>query len=384
MAKIGRPGLPEKDRRRVWDLWKQGMSFSSISRVVGVPPGSVYSILRPRGGIYFPQPHAPTGALCLAEREEISRGLASGASTRAIARGLGRPASTISREINRNDGRKKYRGVDADDRAQRRRARPQKLKLENNPVLRNYVRARLEDKWSPEQIAGRLAEHYPGNARMHISHEAIYRTVYLNPVRKVLPHGIHHQLRRGHPIRHGKHYTVRGQWRSQIKNAQPISKRPEIADERTEFGHWEGDLILGTYTTQVATLTDRATRCVDLVRTESRRADVVGDKLTQRLNDSSRLSMTTLTWDRGMELAEHQSITERTGVPIYFADPRSPWQRGTNENTNGLLRQYLPKQTDLGAYTQPELDAIATELNNRPRKTLGFRTPLEARAALLH
>lgn len=381
MAKIGRPGLPEAERRRVWDLWKQGHSFSEISRAVGVPPGSVFSILKPRGGIYFPEPERRPGALDLAEREEISRGVAAGESLRHIAAGLGRPASTVSREINRNNGRDKYRAIDADDRAFRRAKRPQRLKLQKNPVLGNYVATRLEKCWSPEQIAGRLRRNYPANPRMHISHESIYRCVYLNAVRKTLPHRIHQRLRRGRPLRHGKHYSTRGQWRSQIKNARPISDRPAAAEHRRQPGHWEGDLIIGSNTSQVATLVDRADKTVHLVGLESRTAECLRTELALHLDSIPQLSMQTLTWDRGMEMAEHQEISKATGVGIYFADPHSPWQRGTNENTNGLIRQYLPKKTDLGRYSQDDLDAIAHQLNTRPRKSLNYQTPLEARDA---
>lgn len=383
MAKIGRPGLPVAERRRVWELWKQGNSFSQISREVGVPPGSVYSILLPRGGIYFPEPKPKDSSLTLAEREEVSRGLAAGLSARRIASDLGRAPSTITREINRNRGREKYRATDAHDRAERRRARPQKLKLEKNPVLGNYVTARLKRCWSPEEIAGRLHRDYPNNPRMHISHEGIYRSVFLNATRQVLPHGVHHQLRRGRPLRHGKHYTTRGQWRSQIKNATPIAERPAEAEDRKTAGHWEGDLILGVHTSQVATLVDRCTRVVDLVATPTRQAAGVRDQLIARLQAPGRPVVFTLTWDRGMELAEHAAITAATGVQIYFADPRSPWQRGTNENTNGLLRQYLPKKSDLSTHTQADLDVIAKELNQRPRKCLNYRTPLEVQQGVL-
>ncbi|SMY05204.1 Transposase and inactivated derivatives, IS30 family [Brevibacterium sp. 239c] len=380
MAKIGRPGLPEYERRRVWDLWKDGHSFSHISRRVGAPPGSVFSILKPRGGIYYPTPHPRPTSLTLTDREEISRGIAAGRSIRNIAEGLGRSPSTISREIRRNKGQKTYRAVDANDRAQRRRHRPQRLKLQKNPVLCNYVSARLSHCWSPEQITGRLHRDYPGNRRMHISPEAIYRSVYLNSGRKILPHNIHHNLRRHRPIRHGKHYTTRGQWRSTIKNAKPIADRPRAANDRTEAGHWEGDLILGPNTTQVATLVDRVTRVLDLVAAPSRAASCVKDQLINRFNGhhQDRAPMRTLTWDRGMELAEHEAVSQSTAVEVFFADPRSPWQRGTNENSNGLTRQYLPKKTDLGTYEQSDLDKIAHELNTRPRKCLGFRTPLEA------
>lgn len=380
MAKIGRPGLPDDERRRVWDLWKEGHSFSHIARCVGVPPGSVFSILKPRGGIYYPVPRPGRASLMLTEREEISRRIAAGDSIRTIAVRLQRPPSTISREIRRNKGHKAYRAVDANDRAQRRRARPQRLKLEKNPPLCGYVSARLDHCWSPEQISGRLRQDYPVNRRMHISPEAIYRSVYLNSGRKILPHNIHHNLRRHRPIRHGKHYTTRGQWRSTIKNARPITDRPQEADDRCQSGHWEGDLILGANTTQVATLVDRATRVIDLIAAESREAACPKDRLITRVHDQqhTQVPFKTLTWDRGMELADHETITQNTGVDVFFADPRSPWQRGTNENSNGLRRQYLPKKTDLAAYEQQDLDAIAYELNTRPRKCLGYRTPLEA------
>lgn len=377
MAKIGRPGLPETERRRVWELWKQGHSFSEISKTVGVAPGSVFSILRPRGGIWFPEPTPPPGALSLAEREEISRGLAADKSIRTIAAELGRAASTISREIAKNNGPKRYRAIDANDRATRNRARPQRLKLQKNPVLTNYVSARLQRFWSPEQIAGRLRLDYPNNQRMHISHEAIYRTVYMHKVRKILPHNIHHCLRRNRPIRHGKHYSTRGQWRSQIKNARSIHDRPAEAEDRTVLGHWEGDLVIGSSSSQIATLVDRASRKVALVQLADRSAQHLTTALSQRRTQQPETNVKTLTWDRGMELADHQTITQATGVEVFFADPLSPWQRGTNENTNGLIRQYLPKKTNLSRYSQNELDQIAHDLNTRPRKCLGYRTPIE-------
>lgn len=380
MAKIGRPGLPETQRRRVWELWKQGHSFTEISETVDRPPGSVFSILRPRGGIWFPEPTPPPTALRLAEREEISRGLAAEKSLRTMAAELGRAPSTISREITKNKGTKQYRAIDAHDRATRNRARPQRLILQKNPVLTNYVSSRLQRYWSPEQIAGRLRLDYPMNTRMHISHEAIYRTVYLHKVRKILPHNIHRCLRRNRPIRHGKHYSTRGQWRSQIKNARSIHDRPAEAEDRTILGHWEGDLIIGGTNSQIATLVDRASRKVDLVQLADRSAQHLTTALSQRRTQQPTIEAKTLTWDRGMELADHQTITQATGVEIFFADPLSPWQCGTNENTNGLIRQYLPKKTNLSRYSQTDLDHIAHELNTRPRKGLGYRTPLEAEA----
>ena len=338
----------------------------------------MFSILKPRGGIYFPEPQPREGVLSLDEREEISRGIAAGDSVRRIASKLGRAASTVSREINKNKKVKGYRAVDAHDRALRRARRPQRLKLQKNPVVRNYVAARLKQDWSPEQIAGRLLLDYPDSPRMHISHEAIYRAIYLNSGHNALPHNIHHHLRRHRPLRHSRYYTTRGQWRSQIKNARPISDRPGAADQRAEPGHFEGDLLIGSKSSQIATLVNRCTRETHIVQLADRSAQSVKTQLSRYLTQRPWLRMRTLTWDRGMELAEHQATSGATGVEIFFADPRSPWQRGTNENTNGLLRQYLPKKTSLATYDQTELDDIPHRLNTRPRKTLGYRTPLEA------
>lgn len=251
-------------------------------------------------------------------------------------------------------------------------------------MLANYVAARLKRCWSPEQITGRLQRDYPHNPRMQISPEAIYRTVYLNTARNVLPAQISQRLRRGHTIRHSRHHTTRGVRRSRIIDARPIAERPADADDRRVPGHWEGDLIMGTNVSQVATLVDRCTRMTDLVATSTRKAPGVRAELNARLSGPDAPVMKTLTWDRGMELAEHAAITRATGVDIYFADPRSPWQRGTNENTNGLLRQYLPKKTDLSQVSQADLDQIADELNHRPRRCLGFRTPIEAARGELH
>lgn len=283
MAKIGRPGLAEIDRRRVRDLWKQGQPSTKISESLGVAPGSVFSIFRTRGGIWFPKPTSAAIALGLAEREAISRGLAAGRSIRAIASELGRAPSTINREISKNKGRAHYRGIDAHERAYRKRARSQRLKLQKNPVLTNYITARLQRLWSPEQIAGRLRLDYPNNSRMQISHEAIYRTVFLHKVRKILPHNIHHCLRRNRSIRHGRSYFTRGQWRSKVQNARSIHDRPQEANNRTVSGHREGDLIIGDTHSQIATLVDRATRKVDLVQLKDRSATHLTAALTHFL-----------------------------------------------------------------------------------------------------
>lgn len=382
MAKIGRPGLPQDQRQKVWDLWKTGSSISDISRDVGSPPGSIFSILLPRGGIYLPaQKHHP-GTLTLAEREEISRGLSVGLSYRAIARLTGRSASTISREVTRNRGRTAYRAIDADDRSWRQARRPQRCKLAKNPVLRGYVAARLREDWSPEQIAGRLKITYACTSRMQISHESIYKSLFIQS-RGVLPKELQKHLRSRRPIRKARSNTTSGQWRSQIKDAVSISKRPKEAEARVQVGHWEGDLVIGAQQSQIATVIERATRFTRVVHVESRHAASVTAGLIRELGQLPDQAKRSLTWDRGMELAGHKEVTAGTGMTVYFADPHSPWQRGTNENTNRLLRQYFPKKTSMKGFSQTDLDQVADKLNNRPRKVLGFRTPAEQYEALL-
>lgn len=370
-------------RERVWELWRGGLGYSQIAAQVGKPPGSVFTILRENGGLGYRGSRRGKNALTLAEREEISRGLAQGLSMRAIAGIIGRCPSTVAREVARNHGRAKYRALQADKRAVLARKRPQKLRLEKNPVLRNYVLERLRIGWSPEQISARLRRDYSQNQRMQISHEGIYRAVYLHRSRPALPRGVHQYLRRSHPIRYGKTYSVRGQWRSIIKEAASIHERPSHIDQRRDLGHWEGDMVIGSNCSQIATLVERRTRQTIIIALNNRTTTEVVDKIIQQLQLRQDIQMKTLTWDRGMELADHKRLTRETGVRVYFADPHSPWQRGTNENTNGLIRQFLPKKTDLALYTQSDLDHIAHLLNTRPRKTLNYLTPNEAHAELL-
>ena len=382
MATIGRPGLPKDQRQKVWDLWKTGSSLSEISREVGSPPGSIFSILLPRGGIYLPaQKHRP-GSLTLAEREEISRGISAGMSCRAIARMLNRSASTISREINRNKGRQAYRAIDADDRSWRRARRPQRCTLAKNPVLRGYVAARLREDWSPEQIAGRLKITYSPTSRMQISHESIYKSLFIQS-RGVLPKALQKRLRSHRPIRKARSNTTSGQWRSQIKDAVPISQRPAEGDDRAQIGHWEGDLVIGSGQSQIATVVERATRLTRVVHVHSRHAASVTAGLVRELRHLPDRAKRSCTWDRGMELAGHKEVAAGTGMKVYFADPHSPWQRGTNENTNRLLRQYFPKKSSMKGFSQADLDEVADKLNNRPRKVLGFRTPAEQYEVML-
>ncbi len=382
MAKTGRPGLPSDRRQQVWDMWKTGASISEIGRTVGSPPGSIFSILLPYGGIYQPPQRRRSGTLTLHEREEISRGLAAGESLRSIGRRLGRSASTISREIAKNRGAARYRAVDADDRAWRRAKRPKKCKLAKNPVLRRYVAARLREDWSPEQIAGTLKKRYPAGSRMLVSHETIYQSLYVQS-RGVLAKELQKHLRSGRPIRRSIHNTVTGQWRSQIKDAVSISERPAEAEDRAIPGHWEGDLLLGRGVSQIATVVERATRFTVLVHVDGRDMASVTAGLSREMNLLPEQLRRSLTWDRGMELADHKTVTSSTGLDVYFADPRSPWQRGTNENTNRLLRQYFPKGVSMKDLTQDDLNKVAARLNSRPRKTLSFDTPADRLEALL-
>ena len=382
MAKIGRPGLPSDKRQQVWELRKQGKSISEIARTIGAPAGSIFSIFLPFGGYYqAPQRRRPT-ALTLMEREEISRGLAAQESYRAMGRRLGRAASTIMREIARNRGARRYRALDADDRTWRRARRPKSCHLAAHPALRDYVAARLQEDWSPEQIAGVLKKQHPEDEAMRISHETIYKSLFVES-RGVLARALRTHLRSGRPMRTSVHNVVTGQWRSQAKDARSIAERPSDVAGRVVPGHWEGDLLLGRHGTQLATVVERMTRFTVLVQLSGRDMATVTAGLSREMTKLPTALRRSLTWDRGMELADHKTVTANTGLDVYFADPRGPWQRGTNENTNRLLRQYFPKGTSMGALTQEDLDVVAAKLNSRPRKTLAFDTPAERLDRLL-
>jgi IS30 family transposase len=382
MAKIGRPGLPSDRRQEVWERWRAGDSISEIAKAVGSPPGSIFSILLPFGGIYQAPQTRRHGSLTLAEREEISRGLAIGESFRLIGRRLGRPASTITREVARNKGARSYRAVDADDRAWRRARRPKTCLLTQRPKLRDVVAAKLELNWSPEQISGWLAKLHPPGSEMRVSHETIYKSLFIQS-RGVLAKELQKHLRSQRPIRRSTHNTVTGQWRSQITDAVSIHERPAEADDRAIPGHWEGDLLLGRHWTQVATVVERTTRYAVVVQLDDRAMTTLTDGLRRTMTRLPEHLRKSLTWDRGMELADHKNVTIHTGLKVYFADPKSPWQRGTNENTNRLLRQYLPKGVSMSGLTQDDLDDIAAQLNSRPRKALGYDTPADRLTALL-
>ena len=379
---MGRPGMSDAMKEDLWRRWRCGDSISVIGRALGKPPGSVFTVLKHHGGIAPAKRVRRADHLTTDERESISRGLEAQMSLRSIAVAIGRPASTVSREVARNGGREKYRAFAAEQRAQEQLRRPKPSALQGNPLLRQVVIDLLENEWSPEQIVGHLRLTQGGNQLMQISHESIYRAIYTTRW-KVIPRELCSKLRTGRPIRKNKRHTVKGQWRSQIIGARSIDDRPVSANDRTELGHLEGDLIIGSKNSQVATLVDRKSRFLTMVALPSRHTATVIPALQHAFTRMDRRLLATLTWDRGMELAGHRHLTEGAGVDVYFAAPRSPWQRGTNENTNKLIRQYLPKGTDLSLYSQADLDDLAARLNNRPRKCLGYRTPAQCVALTL-
>jgi IS30 family transposase len=327
-----------------------------------------------RGGIAPELRQRAAGALTREERESISRGLAARDTVRAIAQTLGRAPSTVSREIIRNGGLDAYRAVEADAAAWSRARRPKPCKLARVPRLRAVVATKLAAKWSPVQIAGWLVSAYPDDPTMHVSHETIYRSLFVQ-ARGVLKRELTAHLRTRRRMRRSKRATTKGQTRGQIVDAVSIAERPASIEDRAIPGHWEGDLLSGAHNSHIATLVERTSRYVQLVRVAGKDTTTVVSALIRAVRRLPDGLMETLTWDRGLEMAQHARFSVATDVAVYFCDPQSPWQRGTNENTNGLLRQYFPDGTDLNRITQRQLDAVARELNTRPRKTLQFRTP---------
>ncbi len=362
-------------KKELWERWRAGESISDIARALQKPPGSIHGMLEATGGFSPPERRRRSCALTPAEREEISRGLASGESLRAIARRLGRSASTVCREVNRNGGRRRYRAQKAEERASKRARRPKRCLLAIDERLRDVVARKLKEDWSPEQISGWLKRRYPDDEAMRISHETIYRTLFVQ-ARGALKRELLAHLRSRRMMRKGRHASTRGQPRGQIKEAVSIRERPPEVEDRAVPGHWEGDLLAGSRNTHVATLVERSSRFVMLVRVGGKDTESVVRALGEQIRRLPKTMIDTLTWDRGPEkMAAHKKFTVATDVSVYFCDPRSPWQRGTSENTNRLLRQYLPRRTDLSVYDQDDLDLIALKLNTRPRKTLGYSTP---------
>jgi len=312
----------------------------------------------------------------LEEREEISRGLAGDESLRIIASRIGRSPSTVSREIERNGGRSRYRATKADNRAWQRACRPKPCALARKGRLRLTVARKLAREWSPEQIAGWLKRTYPDDATMHVSHETIYKSLFVQS-RGVLRKELMKHLRTKRAFRHAKGYSTRGQVRGRIIDGISISERPPEVDDRAVPGHWEGDLISGSGNTHIATLVERQTRFTMLVKVNGKDTGAVVGAISRQVRRLPGELRGSLTWDRGMEMAGHKALTTATDLEVYFCDPQCPWQRGTNENTNKLLRQYLPKKTDLSVHSQADLNRIAKKLNQRPRKTLNYMTPAE-------
>jgi IS30 family transposase len=369
--------LAEAEKAQIKELWTAGMPVRLIGREAGVPYSTVRGYVKV---LARPAPRARTRSLLrlsLAEREDISRGLAAGESLRVIAARLGRAPSTISREVRANGGRRRYRAVTADEAAWRRALRPKEQKLERSELLRWLVEAGLERKWSPEQISGWLRRSFPDRPELCVSHETIYQSLYVQARGALRKELIAHLRRRQTYRRPRGHSTYNGQ--GQLRGVLHISERPPEADDRAVPGHWEGDLIFGKGMTAVATLVERTSRYLMLIALpEGHRAELVADALAQKISQLPDELRRSLTWDQGKEMAAHVRFSIETGLPVYFWDPGSPWQRGSNENTNGLLRQYFPKRTSLAPFTQDDLDTIAAELNGRPRQTLHWLKPSEA------
>jgi len=367
------PGLPEKI---LWSQWKSGHRIREIARSFGVDDSCVRKVLLLHGGC-APQAHHRCGrVLRLAERESISGGIAAGESIRGIARGLNRSASTVSREIARHGGRGAYRAIQADRRAWSRARRPKLCRLALNRRLCQAVRSKLLLQWSPKQISGWLKLQYCDDQSMHVSHETIYRSLFIQ-ARGVLKKQLIGHLRSGRRLRHSRKAGINAEPRGQIPDALSIRERPAEVEDRAVPGHWEGDLISGSHNSHIVTLVERRSRFVALAKVPNRETVTVVKALTRQIRRLPVSLRRSLTWDRGSELSRHKDFTVDTKVKVYFCDPHSPWQRGTNENTNGLLRQYFPKGTDLSQHSQAHLDRIALRLNQRPRETLGFVTPAD-------
>lgn len=366
----------EEQKSQMWDRWQKGESLHAIARLFDRNHGSIAGILSRAGGIR-PRPRIRSRlSLTLSEREDVSRGLSAGLSMRAIATQLGRSPSTVSREIARNGGYDDYRASLAEQAAWDRAQRPKRCKLACSKPLSRVVAKKLQSQWSPQQIAGWLKRAYPGNEDQQVSHETIYRTLFIQS-RGALKKELQQCLRSKRVMRRGKTSSLKGQGLGKIPYAVPISERPASVKDRAVPGHWEGDLIAGSNNTFIATLVERHSRYVMLAKLDNKNTQTVISALIKQSKKLPNELYKSLTWDRGSELTDHQHFTLATDIKVYFCDPQSPWQRGSNENTNRLLRQYFPKGTDLSIHSQAKLNAVARQLNERPRKTLEYETPAE-------
>ena len=368
--------LSPEELEVLWSRWQRGDTVVEISTALGCHKGTVSWHVQRRGGLAPAPRHRAARSLSVAEREEISRGLAAGEGVRSLARRLGRAPSTISREIGRNGGALAYRAAAADDAAWARARRPKRCRLASERRLRQLVERQLRADWSPEQIAVWLRRTFPGEPAMQVSHETIYRALYVQ-ARGALKRSLLAHLRHGQRHRRPRAAARATRGPGQLIDTISIAERPPSADSRAVPGHWEGDLLVGKRGTQLATLVERQSRFVLLVRVPAADSTTVVDALARRVQRLPAALRQSLTWDQGKEMAQHRRFTVATDVQVYVCDPHSPWQRGSNENTNGLLRQYYPKGADLSAVTQRQLDAVALKLNTRPRQTLDWRTPAE-------
>jgi IS30 family transposase len=366
----------DSQKALMWERWKKGDSLQTIAQMFGRNHSSIQQILAETGGIR-PAPRCRSRlALSLAEREEISRCVVAGQSIRSIAAHLGRAPSTVSREIRRNGGHGAYRANVADQRAWACARRPKPCKLVENRMLANMVAAKLQLQWSPEQISGWLKHLFNDAEEYRVSHETIYRTLYIQ-ARGGLKKELLEHLRRTRVMRRSRHHTQKTDNHGRITDAVSISERPATAEDRAVPGHWEGDLLFGSHNSQIATLVERQTRYVMLVKVAGKDTETVINALIDNARRLPHELYKSLTWDRGKEMAGHKRFTMATDIQVYFCDPQNPWQRGSNENTNGLLRQYFPKGLDLSTYSQEQLDEVARTLNERPRKTLHYETPAQ-------
>jgi IS30 family transposase len=368
--------LSTAQRADMWSRWKAGQSLHAIGRALGKDHVVIRVLLARHGGIAPPARRRSGRSLSLAEREDISRGVVSGSSLRGIAQRLHRAASTISREVTRHGGRAQYRASEADQHAWELALRPKPCRLATHRQLQEIVASKLMQDWSPEQISGWLKQQHPKDESLRVSHETIYRSLFLQ-ARGALKQELIGHLRSKRRIRRSRHSSIHGHSQGKIVDAVSIRERPAEVEDRAIPGHWEGDLLRGTRNSHVATLVERHSRFCMLVKVPGKDTAAVVAALSQHVRQLPVALRRSLTWDRGLEMAQHKSFTLATDVQVYFCDPQSPWQRGSNENTNGLLRQYLPKKADLSSYSQSDLDEIALRLNQRPRKTLGFQTPAD-------
>ena len=366
----------EEQKSQMWDRWQKGESLHSIARLFDRYHSSISGILTKTGGIRPLKRVRSSLSLTLLERENISRGIASDLSIRAISAQIGRSPSTVSREIKRNGGYYNYSATQAEQSAWERALRPKRCKLVCNKSLSRIVAKKLQLQWSPQQIAGWLIREYPGDEDYHVSHETIYKTLFIQS-RGALKKELLQHLRTKRIMRRSKQSSLKGQGLGKITNAISIRERPASVEDRAVPGHWEGDLIAGSNNSYIATLVERHSRYVMLAKIKHKDTESVVSALIKQSKKLPDELYKSLTWDRGTEMAGHQQFTLATNISVYFCDPSSPWQRGSNENTNRLLRQYFPKGTDLAVHSQAKLNAVARRLNERPRKTLEYETPAE-------